>query len=473
MDVTAALVAQIGIQPCEQVYFGHITSVALQTPLPPRWRSHVDATTGCVYYVDCDGTASSWENPLLPYIRRVVDIGRLYLQQPTPEFFAQQRDALWSHHKLGLDSWHGPLVHPSGHLYFTNSRSGCSTWQDPRVDAQYIFDLESKLLAGLEDLLPSPSPSTPTFLAGNAEVLVLDGSLLPNTPERADHVEQGRSPTQAPGTRKPKNSCINMRCRTSDGERRGALQRVQALLSKVDNLCRHDEEVQRLEILRKVSARRQRRSASRCNSPLDLKHTSVDSVLYSSRVDPELLVATDAQSRARDGVQMRDGSKPALLPQLPGLIAESAVAEALFEFQEDRPRHSVRCHSSPRPPETVAPCEPREEQDNSSDSHCFEDLSRACPPDRPSSSYECAPEVAPKLSGSVGSWLSRQFTKMAPPSACLVQSIDSETYDTQSEGALRSAAFVPIRRNAKSWTGASLEPIQFPPPHSSFAGVAA
>jgi len=42
---------------------------------------------GFVYYVDHDRQASSWENPLVPYLRRLVEIGRAYLKTRTEEFF--------------------------------------------------------------------------------------------------------------------------------------------------------------------------------------------------------------------------------------------------------------------------------------------------------------------------------------------------------------------------------------------------
>jgi len=86
-DAIAAFAKQLGIHPDEDAEFGWLAEVGLQSPLPPRWTSHADATTGFVYYVDHDRQASSWENPLVPYLRRLVEIGRAYLKTRTEEFF--------------------------------------------------------------------------------------------------------------------------------------------------------------------------------------------------------------------------------------------------------------------------------------------------------------------------------------------------------------------------------------------------
>lgn len=53
----------------------------MQSPLPPKYEiGHDDF--GHVYYINNDTSESQWENPLLPYIKQVVDVSRLYMENP-------------------------------------------------------------------------------------------------------------------------------------------------------------------------------------------------------------------------------------------------------------------------------------------------------------------------------------------------------------------------------------------------------
>eukprot|EP00913_Durusdinium_trenchii_P025807 g24221.t1 len=148
---------------CEEDEFGWIAEVGIQSPLPPRWTAHSDSSSGFVYYVDHDRQVSSWENPLVPCLRRIVEIGRNYLKCYSAGYFEEQKGILWHQHKQELDKWHGPFMDDSGRQYFVNSEDGISSWQDPRIDAQYIFELESGLLTSLEEILPPARPDTPNF----------------------------------------------------------------------------------------------------------------------------------------------------------------------------------------------------------------------------------------------------------------------------------------------------------------------
>merc|ERR1719456_1082715 len=153
----------LGLQPGEEVEFGWIADVALQSPLPPRWGTATDESTGYVYYVNHDCQTTRWENPLLPYFQHLVEVGRAYRARPRGKFFEEAREQIWLQHKRDLEDWHGPFLSPEGQQYFVNSVANLSSWSDPRVDAQYIFELESSVLKSLEEVLPPPEPDTPVW----------------------------------------------------------------------------------------------------------------------------------------------------------------------------------------------------------------------------------------------------------------------------------------------------------------------
>mmetsp|Transcript_69988 Transcript_69988/g.217305 ORF Transcript_69988/g.217305 Transcript_69988/m.217305 type:complete len:405 (-) Transcript_69988:144-1358(-) len=256
-DAVSAFKQQLGIHSSEDEQFGWIAEVGLQSPLPPRWTSHTDTSSGYVYYVDHDHQVSSWENPLVPFLRRVVEIGRNYLRQPQENFFEDQKGLLWHQHKHDLDMWHGPFSDEEGRQYFVNSTEGISSWQDPRVDAQYIFELESGLLTSLEEVLNQPgTPDTPGFgpspdpwrTAEGAEVLTLEGpGRQPGT--------AGSNSSARPGLRSQLLSQAQMNAKE---EHRSTLQKMTGAAGRLHVLQQDDLEAQRLQVSRKVTARKQR-----------------------------------------------------------------------------------------------------------------------------------------------------------------------------------------------------------------------
>jgi len=265
-EAVAAFKQQLGIHPTEDAEFGWIAEVGLQSPLPPRWTSHTDTGSGYVYYIDHDRQASSWENPLVPFLRRIVEIGRLYLMQPTEQFFEDQKGDLWHQHKQALDGWHGPFTDDGGRQYFVNSSEGVSSWQDPRVDAQYIFELESGLLTSLEEVLPAPRPETPGWGLGGetlegqswrtsdgADVLTLDGGGL--------HRPKTLESLQRTYTRKAQAQ------KTAKEEHKSTLQKMSGTAERLHGLQQDDEEAQRMMFTRKVEERRRRRVQERAAPP--------------------------------------------------------------------------------------------------------------------------------------------------------------------------------------------------------------
>merc|ERR1712232_1191065 len=94
-----------------------------------------------------------------------------------------------------LDGWHGPFNDFAGRPYYVNTGTNQASSHDPRVEEQYIFELQSSFISTLEDVLSAEQPVDetpdtpgrhwhgrdsfgPTMerTAEGAEVLVLDGS---------------------------------------------------------------------------------------------------------------------------------------------------------------------------------------------------------------------------------------------------------------------------------------------------------
>jgi hypothetical protein len=261
LDPVEAFAQQLGIRPDEDAEFGWLAEVGLQSPLPPRWTSHEDASTGFMFYVDHDRQVSSWENPLVPYLRRIVEIGRAYLQQRSEDFFEEQKGILWHQHKHELDCWHGPFADPEGRSYFVNETAGVSSWQDPRVDTQYIFELESGLLTTLAEVLPPPDPgwadngeSTPWKTNTGAEVLTLDDSLNDDTPTRAS---SGDLPERKL-TRRLTQTMLDWSRNQNRDEHKTALEKMTQTATWLRSAQQDEKEAQRLQIMRKVEERKKR-----------------------------------------------------------------------------------------------------------------------------------------------------------------------------------------------------------------------
>ncbi|CAK9022544.1 unnamed protein product [Durusdinium trenchii] len=257
----AAFKQQLGIHIKEEDEFGWIAEVGIQSPLPPRWTAHSDSSSGFVYYVDHDRQVSSWENPLVPCLRRIVEIGRNYLKCYSAGYFEEQKGILWHQHKQELDKWHGPFMDDSGRQYFVNSEDGISSWQDPRIDAQYIFELESGLLTSLEEILPPARPDTPNFepkdgedgrqwkTAEGAEVLTLDDTSKIITTAAKKTFRERKSRTLTSTAQK-----------TARAEYRSTMEKMSSVAERLRSLQLDEEESQRLQLMRRTEERRKRRS---------------------------------------------------------------------------------------------------------------------------------------------------------------------------------------------------------------------
>jgi len=265
-DPVASFMQQLGIDPSEEQTFGWIAELGLQSPLPPRWESCADPSTGCTYYVDTDKQTSSWENPWLPHLQRIIELGRLFLQNPADDgFFYEAKQILWQEHKEELDLWHGPFQNGAGQEYFVNSSSGTACARDPRADAQYVFELESSFLSSLEEVLaPQPlSPGTPGRNWGQqdgdqsgdmwrteagAEVLTLDAdaSLGDSIPSREQNTERA---LKRLATLKAIAHC----------DHHSTLQSMSQAAWWLRLACSEEEEVQRLRLTKLAKLKRSRR----------------------------------------------------------------------------------------------------------------------------------------------------------------------------------------------------------------------
>lgn len=87
------LIQELGIDPEYERPLVWIIEVGLQSPLPPKYEVSVDGETGFTYYIDNDTQQSQWENPLLPYIMQVIDIARMYIENPYQYVITQEVDA--------------------------------------------------------------------------------------------------------------------------------------------------------------------------------------------------------------------------------------------------------------------------------------------------------------------------------------------------------------------------------------------
>jgi len=338
-DAVAAFKQQLGIHSSESATFGWIAEVGLQSPLPPRWTSHTDTSSGFVYYVDHDRQASSWENPLVPFLRRVVEIGRHYIQQPSPGYFEEQKGLLWHQHKHELDCWHGPFTDDGGRQYFVNSTQGISSWSDPRVDAQYIFELESGLLTSLEEVLSHPeSPDTPGFGPGS------DGRHW-KTAEGADVLTLDSPGTAAsrPVTGRPdlKAELLTKAQWGAKEEHKSVLQRMTNTAVRMHDMHQDDLEAQRIHVSRKVEARKQRKR---------LEESPKDVPVYAP-------ASTTVRIPQTPGFSTQATLGPLELPAADGVSPQPPVAGGVLP-----PPPPPRDCGGPRPP-TLSPEEEEESHD--------------------------------------------------------------------------------------------------------------
>lgn len=264
-DPVRAFMQQLGIDESEEHLLGWIAELGLQAPLPPRWESSSDPSTGCTYYVDTELQTSCWENPLLPYLQRIVDVGRRYGQGPLEGFFQDAQDQLWREQKEDLEKWHGPFSNASGAQYYVNSATGRSSSRDPRSEAQFVFELQGNFLNHLQDVFEQHREAAQEVegagrggqageedaahfwrTAGGAEVLTLD-----------DEAEQGAARAAAAAWR----LAALRECQSADHT--PALREMRLAADWLRSACLEEEEVQRLKVRRLAEARRQRKAQRR------------------------------------------------------------------------------------------------------------------------------------------------------------------------------------------------------------------
>ncbi|CAK0894781.1 unnamed protein product, partial [Prorocentrum cordatum] len=156
--------------------------------LPPPWEAHTDPASGRVFYVEPGGEESSWEHPLAPQLRRIVEIGREILENPREGLLEEAKAALWHEQKdRELNCWHGPYQRNSGDgQYFVNSTTGASSPFDPRERAQFAYESQTNLLDHMQKVLTeqdvhaaSPRFGSPRF--GQPRAPAASGSTRPGS----------------------------------------------------------------------------------------------------------------------------------------------------------------------------------------------------------------------------------------------------------------------------------------------------
>ncbi|CAJ1381276.1 unnamed protein product [Effrenium voratum] len=264
MDAASEFMQQLGIDPAEDTYFGWIAEYGLQSDvLPPRYQMHMDANTGRPFYVNTDDGSSSWENPLIPCLVPVIDIGRGYLQAPFDGYFEEQKMGLWASHKRDLEGWHGPHVDEEGREYFANSEKGISSWQDPRHETQYLFEIQSGLLDALEEMLPQYVQDTdlPGFglLDRQPQLMEVRGSSFadcPTSPGRSTP----RSRVASPEAKRDRvHAALTAKMDRPEISYAECRQNLVNALNQFFFIYKDDEEAQKLLIGRKLKERRLRR----------------------------------------------------------------------------------------------------------------------------------------------------------------------------------------------------------------------
>jgi hypothetical protein len=173
----------LGIANSEEDTFGWIAEVALRAELPPGWDSRTDEANDSVLYVNNDTLTTSLVNPLVPFLKEVIETGRMFLQNPVDGLFEEQRAMLWQAHRDELDFWYGPVPDEEGNEYYVNTRDGISSWHDPRLAKAYEYDLQCLLLNHMQALLAPASENvfdggTPWENEDGAQILTLDGTPL-------------------------------------------------------------------------------------------------------------------------------------------------------------------------------------------------------------------------------------------------------------------------------------------------------
>jgi len=254
-EALAIMMADLAIETWEEDEFGWIAEVALKTAMPPRWTARYDALTGATYFVDTDTQTSTWENPLAPHLARVVEIGRMHLQNPMEGMFEDQKQQLWSDHKVELSCWHGPIPDGEGNAYFVNSAEGVSSWQDPRISAQYIYDVQCSLLRHLQQILAVEDEECNAFLGGGTPWEAEDGAQVLNV--------EGGSPVSRSGSPVKKRSHLGStgieRALQRPEDHTFTLQQMSSAADWLHDARQNEEEIQRLRLIRKVEERRMRK----------------------------------------------------------------------------------------------------------------------------------------------------------------------------------------------------------------------
>lgn len=284
-EVLARFMAELGIEPWEEDEFSWIAEVGLLTALPPRFASRYDQDSGATYFVDIDTQTSTWENPLIPHLQRVIEIGRMHLRNPVEGLFEEQRKVLWSEHLAELDYWHGPIQDGEGNCYFVNSIDNISSWQDPRINAQYLFDIQSSLLRHLQGILAAEEQEeigdfgggTPWETEDGAQVLTLEGLPVSRTNPGQKERRISRAMQQAPN-------------HTSTLEQMGST------VEWLNDTRQTEEEIQRVRLIRKVEERRMRKLSRKLSKAI---HETVQGEEEDQRYQLEQKVLQRRRTRAQ------------------------------------------------------------------------------------------------------------------------------------------------------------------------------
>jgi len=325
-DPVSAFMEQLGIHPSED-YLCWIAELGLQSPLPPQWEACVDLETGCTYYINQDEQTSSWDNPLLPYLQRVVEIGREYAHSNGELvgelFFGEARQVLWSERLAELKQWHGPFEDAAGAIYFVNSSSGKASPRDPWGDAQYVFDLQSSFLSSLEEVLAPPEEEEEPMTPGSHWARA-------NAADEEEKRCLGAQPScvspPAPSAAEKVSRRLAELRQHAKVDHRGALQSMTCAIAWLHAISLEEEEVQKLLLSRHVDARKKRARRAALRRPSGSSEALGDLTMVKLQDGlPAQLDIDAANAPEDDGDEMRGPS-----PSMAGRFAPRPL-----QFEDD------------------------------------------------------------------------------------------------------------------------------------------
>jgi len=151
------LLESLGVSPLAPPAVLEVVRQAHEMSYPPHWSEELDAVSGGIYFYNELRDSSSWQHPLTETFLEVVElVSRAVAGRPALDaLVASVEGALAEVQQRAaqeLSDWMGPLVGGTdGSVFFHNSRTGESTWEDPCERFRYDLQVRHSLLVAFLD----------------------------------------------------------------------------------------------------------------------------------------------------------------------------------------------------------------------------------------------------------------------------------------------------------------------------------